>query len=158
MVILSCLAKKNQNLNARKKSSVYYWKLHFQGRNAHKPPFSVIKWTFFPRSQILIFLPKSIQNNHIRLLYKFENDQTNFGCVGSCGYAPASVKYGILFTELFRSYVRKKLWILNRIYFTASGNIHRKYRTNDRFPVFPEVLPELVNIQSFMPNEIKNTK
>ena len=31
----------------------------------------------------------------------------------------------------------------------------RKYRTNDRFPVFPEVLPELVNIQSFMPNEIK---
>ena len=33
----------------------------------------------------------------------------------------------------------------------------RKYRTNDRFPVFPEVLPELVNIQSFMPTEIKNT-
>ena len=25
-------------------------------------------------------------------LYKFENDQKNFGCVGSCGYAPASVK------------------------------------------------------------------
>ena len=46
MVILSCLAKKNQNLNSRKKSSVYYWKLCFQVRNAHKPPFSVINWTF----------------------------------------------------------------------------------------------------------------
>ena len=29
----------------------------------------------------------------IRLLYKFENDQKKFGCFGSCGYAPASVKY-----------------------------------------------------------------
>ena len=26
------------------------------------------------------------------LLYKFENNQKKFGCVGSCGYAPASVK------------------------------------------------------------------
>ena len=26
------------------------------------------------------------------MLYKFENDRKNFGCVGSCGYAPASVK------------------------------------------------------------------
>ena len=92
MVILSCLAKKNQNLNARKKSSVYYWKLRFQARNPHKPPFSVINWTFFPRIQILIFLREATQNDHIRLLYKFENDQKNFGCVGSCGYAPASVK------------------------------------------------------------------
>ena len=38
MVILSCLVKKNQNLNSRKKSSVYYWKLRFQGRNACKLP------------------------------------------------------------------------------------------------------------------------
>ena len=27
------------------------------------------------------------------MLYKFENDQKKFGCVGSCGYAPGSVKY-----------------------------------------------------------------
>ena len=27
------------------------------------------------------------------IVYKFGNDQKNFGCVGSCGYAPASVKY-----------------------------------------------------------------
>ena len=74
MVILSCLAKKNQNLNLRKKSSVYYWKLHFQGRNAHKPPFSVINWTFFPQIQILIFLREATQNDHIRLLYKFETE------------------------------------------------------------------------------------
>ena len=32
------------------------------------------------------------QNDHNRLLDKFENDQTKFGCVGSCGYAPASVE------------------------------------------------------------------
>ena len=24
--------------------------------------------------------------------YKFESDQKKFGCVGSCGYVPASVK------------------------------------------------------------------
>ena len=48
MVILSCLAKKNQNLNSWKKSSVYYWKLRFQGRNTCKLPFLVINWTFFP--------------------------------------------------------------------------------------------------------------
>ena len=27
-----------------------------------------------------------------RLLYKFEDNQKKFGCVGSCGYVPASVK------------------------------------------------------------------
>ena len=101
MVILCWLAKKNQNLNLRKKSSVYYWKLRFPARNTHKPPFSVIKWTFFPRVQISIFLREATQNDHIRLLYKFENDQKKFGCVGSCGYAPASVKYKISGQKIF---------------------------------------------------------
>ena len=82
MVILSCLAKKNQNLNSRKKSSVYYWKLRFQGRNACKLPFLVINWTFFPRIQILIFLREATQNDHIRLLYKFENDQKKLVVLG----------------------------------------------------------------------------
>ena len=36
MVILSCLAKKNQNLNSRKKSSVFYWKGRFAGVSALK--------------------------------------------------------------------------------------------------------------------------
>ena len=45
----------------------------------------------FPRIQILIFLRKTTQNDHNKLLYKLENDQKNFGCVGSRGYAPASV-------------------------------------------------------------------
>ena len=45
------------------------------------------------RIQILIFLRETTQNDHNRLLYKFENDQKKIGCVGSCGYAPASVKY-----------------------------------------------------------------
>ena len=55
------------------------------------------KSNFFPRIQILIFLREATQNDHIRLLYKFENDQKQLGCVGSCGYAPASVKYSLDF-------------------------------------------------------------
>ena len=51
------------------------------------------KLNFFPQIQILIFLCETTQNDHNRLLYKFENDQKKFGCVGSCGYAPASIKY-----------------------------------------------------------------
>ena len=39
MVILSWLAKKNQNLNLRKKSSVYYWKLHFKAETPANLPF-----------------------------------------------------------------------------------------------------------------------
>ena len=85
MVILRCLSKKIQ-IWIREN----YWKLRFQGRNACKLPFLVINWTFFP--QIQIFLCETTQNDHNSLLYKFENDQENFGCVGSCGYAPASVK------------------------------------------------------------------
>ena len=72
MVILSCLAKKNRNLNLRKKSSVYYWKGRFVGVSALKMQLSVINWTFFPQIQILIFLREATQNDHIRLLYKFE--------------------------------------------------------------------------------------
>ena len=42
----------------------------------------------------MIFLCETTQNDNNRLLYKFENDQNNFGCVGwvGCGYEPASVK------------------------------------------------------------------
>ena len=47
MVILSCLAKKNQNLNSRKKSSVYYWKGRFVGVSVLKTQLSVINWTYF---------------------------------------------------------------------------------------------------------------
>ena len=48
MVILSCPAKKNQNLNLRIKSSVYYWKGGFVGVSGLKTQLSVINWTFFP--------------------------------------------------------------------------------------------------------------
>ena len=41
----------------------------------------------------MIFLRKATQNDHFRLLYKFETEHFFFGCVGSCGYAPASVKW-----------------------------------------------------------------
>ena len=37
-------------------------------------PFSN-KLNFFPRIQILIFLREATQNDHIRLLYKFERDK-----------------------------------------------------------------------------------
>ena len=83
MVILSCLAKKNQNLNSREKSSVYYWKGRFAGISALKTHLLVINWTFI--LQILIFLHETTQNDHNRLLCKFENDQKKLGCVGSCG-------------------------------------------------------------------------
>ena len=82
MVILSCLAKKNQNLNLRKKSSVYYWKGRFVGVSGLKTQLSVINWTFFPRIQILIFLREATQNDHIRLLYKFEKDKKNLVVLG----------------------------------------------------------------------------
>ena len=66
--------------------------MRFQGRNAHKPPFSGINWTYFPRIQFFIFLHEATQNKHVRFLYKFERDKKNFGYVGSCEYAPASDK------------------------------------------------------------------
>ena len=40
----------------------------------------------------MIFLRKATQDVHIRSLYKFGTDKKKFGCVGSCGYVPASVK------------------------------------------------------------------
>ena len=94
MVILSCLAKKNQNLNARKKSSVYSLKREVRGRFGLENATFSNKLNFFPQIQTLIFLRETTQNDHNRLLYKFDNDQKKFGCVGSCGYAPASVLSG----------------------------------------------------------------
>ena len=47
IVILNCLVKKNQSLNARKKSSVYYWKGRFVGISGLKTHLSLINWTFF---------------------------------------------------------------------------------------------------------------
>ena len=123
MVILSCLAKKNRNLNLRKKSSVYYWKGRFVGVSALKMQLSVINWTFFPQIQILIFLREATQNDHIRLLYKFETEHFFFGCVGSCGYAPASVKT-LIFAHFWgprkfktRSIEKYWPWILHFIVF-----------------------------------------
>ena len=66
------------------------------------------KLNFFCRIQILIFLRETTQNYHNRLLYKFENDQKYFSCVGSCGYAPASVK-DILLPNLTFSKGQKKI-------------------------------------------------
>ena len=42
-------------------------------------------------------------------MYKFENNQKKFGCVGSCGYAPASVKKRHLYIA-----VNSLLVILNK--------------------------------------------
>ena len=58
--------------------------LHFQ---------SGLNLTFFSRAQILIFLCQATQGDHIRLLNYFEQCTHFFGCVGSCGYVPPSVKY-----------------------------------------------------------------
>jgi hypothetical protein len=77
-VILSCLAKKNRTLNSREKSSVYYWKGSFVDLSGLKTQLSVINWTFFSRISISIIL----WNDHIRLLYKFENDQKKLVVLG----------------------------------------------------------------------------
>ena len=57
----------------------------------------------------MIFLRESTQNDHIRLLYKFENDQKKFGCVGGCGYAPASVKWTVIKYTIVISELRQIL-------------------------------------------------
>ena len=56
-----------------------------------KAQLSVINWTFFSSDSNFDFSSETTQNDHNRLLYKFENDHKNFGCVGSCGYVSASV-------------------------------------------------------------------
>ena len=75
MVPLSWLMKKNWNLNLGKKSSfciengTFYLKL-----SVIKLKSSIFstKWTFFPQVQIFIFLHKSTQWDHRRLLHKFQ--------------------------------------------------------------------------------------
>ena len=57
-------------------------KVASQATNAHKPRFSVINWTFLPRIQISIFLCETTQNDHNRLLYRFENDQKKLVVLG----------------------------------------------------------------------------
>ena len=47
----------------------------FKAETPTNLPFQGINWTFFPRIQILIFLGEATQNDHIRLLYKFEMDK-----------------------------------------------------------------------------------
>ena len=96
MVILSCIVKKNQNLNPKKKRSVYYWKGRFVGVSGLKTQLSLINWTFFPHIQILIFHCKATQDDHIRSLYEFGTDKKKLVCVESCGYVPDSVKMNLL--------------------------------------------------------------
>ena len=75
MVPLSWSMKKNKNLNLGKKSSfciengTFYLKL-----SVIKLKSSIFstKWTFFPQVQIFIFLHKSTQWDHKRLLHKFQ--------------------------------------------------------------------------------------
>ena len=62
--------------------------------SSHKPQFSVTLSTKmnFPQVQILIFLREATKGDHIRQLYQFKQCTTFFGCLGSCGYVPPSVK------------------------------------------------------------------
>ena len=62
------------------------------GVSGLKTQLSVINELFFPQIQIWILFRETTQNDHNSLQYKFENYQKKFGCDGSCGYAPASVK------------------------------------------------------------------
>ena len=53
----------------------------------------------------MIFLSEATQNDHIRLLYTFENNQKKFGGVGSCEYAPASIKKKYILRKLELTYL-----------------------------------------------------
>ena len=108
MVSLSCLI---WNLNLRKKSSLYYWKGRFVGISGWKTQLSVINWTFFPQVQILIFLRKATQNDHIRLLYKFENIKKNLVVLGVVDKRQLLLKWITTFIQI-------ESWHLNR---AASG-------------------------------------
>ena len=90
MVILSCLAKKNQNVIARKKSSVYSCLSKVRGCFWLENATFSNRLIFFSSDSNFDFSSETTQNDHNRLLYKFKNDQKMFGCVGSCGYAAAS--------------------------------------------------------------------
>jgi hypothetical protein len=78
MVTLSCEEKSKFEPEEKKFSLVL--KVEFSSR---KPPehstFSTKLTFFFPRVQVLIFLCKATQGDHIRLLYKFEMCAKNFG-------------------------------------------------------------------------------
>ena len=82
MVIVSCLAKKNQNLNARKKKFSLLLKVAFSRQKYLQTSLFSNKLNLFPRIQILIFLREATQNDHIRLLYKFERDKKNLLVLG----------------------------------------------------------------------------
>ena len=73
MVTLSCLAKKNWNLNPRKKSSVYYWKLIFHATNFsifnNKLNFFFLSfkfWFFFERQLRVTILECCISLNSVK--------------------------------------------------------------------------------------------
>ena len=92
MVTLSCLVKKIKIWTGGKKVQFITENVDFLKFVAWKTTqISVINWTFFSSGSNFDFLREATQNDHIRLLYKFEKDE-KIGCVGSCGYAPASVK------------------------------------------------------------------
>ena len=77
MVPLSWFMKKNWNLNLGKKSSFCIengtFCLKLSVIKLKSSIFST-KWTFFPQIQISIFLHKSTQWDHRRLLHKFQEE------------------------------------------------------------------------------------
>ena len=88
MVTLSCIVKKNHNLNLRKKVQ------------------------FSTRVEILIFLLEATQGDHIRLLYEFEICTKNFGCVINSNKPKCNVKTCYLLC-CFSKKIIKKFRIFN---------------------------------------------
>ena len=81
--ILSCPVKKNPKLEFEGTKFSLLLKVEFSRQKRLQTFLISNKLNFFPRIQILIFLHEATQNDHNRLLYKFENDQKNVGCVVS---------------------------------------------------------------------------
>ena len=57
------------------------------------------KLNFFSSNSNFDFFREATKNDHI-LLHKFENDQKKIGCVGCCGYGPASVNCSFIVVVL----------------------------------------------------------
>ena len=63
------------------------------------------------------------------MLYKFENVQKKFGCVGSCGYAPASIK-------LHTSFLISLDLVLSLVENSWSSNVAEDFGTSDMVRYF----------------------
>ena len=75
--------KEKSKFDLEEKKFSLVLKMEICGLKTQQTSIFSTKLNFFPQDQILNFLHEATQNDHCT---------KNFGCVGSCGYVPPSVK------------------------------------------------------------------